>query len=90
MSSLDYKLADAEKRDLISSCSIKGERNFTLKEISSLPYGYMLLFQDKEGHCSGMIANIYANNGKKVADVLPDCGFAARVKGFIEDYLNQK
>ncbi len=88
MVSLDYKLSDTEKRDLISCCVIKGNSEYRLTEISNLPYGYVFYFKDKSGYGNALVVNIYENKGKGDIDVLPQCKFAEKVKSSIEEYFN--
>jgi hypothetical protein len=90
MNSIDYKLSDVEKRDLISCCSILGSDVYNLNEISSLPYGYMFCFKKNGGYGSAFVVNIAQEKTKKTVDVLPDCKFAGRLREFLENYFNQK
>ncbi len=89
MGSLDYKLSDMEKNDLVSCCVIKGNSEYRLNGISNLPYGYMFCFKDKLGYGNAFVVNIYENNGRREADVLPKCTFAEKIKSAVDEYLNK-
>jgi hypothetical protein len=87
MNSIDYKLSDAEKKDLISKCSIKGSSTYSLAEITPLPYGYLFCFKDKQGYGNAFAVNI-SNNGKDV-EVAPSCNFAAKLECFLKEYFQK-
>ncbi len=91
MDSIAYKLSEAERKDLISCCSIKGSSTYKLEGISPLPWGYLFCFGEKSGCGSAFVVNIHEKNKSKEIRVLPECGFGDRLKEFLTDYFkNQK
>ena len=86
MESLDYIISNAEKNDLISICIIHGSQQYHLAEISKLPYGYLFYFKIAEGHGNSFVVNIEDDR----VEVLPACGFAAKVRDFLENYFKNK
>lgn len=91
MDSIDYKLSDVEKKDLISDCTIHGIEQYNLDNISPLPYGYMFCFKDKEGFGNVFIVNLYKTYKDKSieVEVLPECGFGNRLQKFLEGYFKK-
>jgi hypothetical protein len=87
MNSLDYKLSDIEKKDLISCCIIKGSNTRRLYEISPLPYGYMFCFKDNQGYSNSFVVNIM--DKCKIIDVLPKCDFTEKLEYFLTEYFKK-
>lgn len=91
MSSLDYKLSEMERKDLISCCAIAGSRQkYKIGEISPLPYGYLFYFKSNKGQGYSFVVNIRNTGNKKEADVLPACNLSEKIKKSIETLLNRK
>lgn len=88
MVSLDYKLCDAEKNDLINCCTLTGSCRYKLDEISNLPYGYLMYFKAKDGTGYSFVVNICDNGDGKEVNVLPECNLAGEIKKSLETLLN--
>jgi|GEM_PF-4136644 hypothetical protein len=90
MNSLDYKLSEPERKDLISCCSVSGSRqSYKLNEISPLPYGHLFYFRGNDGYGNSFVVNITDNGNGKVIDVLPKCDFAENVEYFLDKYFKK-
>jgi len=90
MSSLDYKLSESERKDLISCCSIAGSRqHYKLSEISSLPYGHLFYFKGNDGYGSSFVVNITNNGSCRIIDALPKCDFTEKLEYFLNEYLEK-
>ncbi len=90
MSSLDYKLSEIERKDLISCCSVFGSRQkYKLNEISPLPYGYLFYFKGNDGHGSSLVVNITDNGICRIIDALPKCDFAEKLEYFLNEYFKK-